>query len=114
MNFHMTMWNKYIKEADVLGKHIQSHKTDNGLIAMEREALDGYIAHITCILKELSNYMDKCGLTMPSALWKYSPRDPTTHPSSVVFKYKDRMSAQAIKQYGEEFMTKPDNVSYQK
>jgi hypothetical protein len=105
MNFHLSVWNKHRSQALILGNHIQSYKDKNGIIKMDRDTLEGYIAHITCILKECSIYMDKCGLTRPTCLWKYDTKDPTTHPSSKAFLYKDRMSKQAIKAYGEGFMT---------
>ena len=104
MNFHISVWNKYRNQAGILGTHIQSYKDALGIIHLDKDTLHDYIAHITCILKECSNYMDKCGLTMPSGLWKYDVKDPTTHPSNKLFLYKDCMSKQAIKKYGREFM----------
>jgi len=91
MNFKISIWNKYRKQASLLGDHIQSFKDNKGFIKMDKKQLEGYIAHITCILKECSNYMDKCGLTVPSPLWKYKANDPTTHPSNKLFLYKDCM-----------------------
>ncbi len=107
MNFHISVWNKYRDNARILGDHIQSYKNDKGIILMDKESLEGNIAHITCILKECSNYMDKCGLTERAGLWEYKRDDPTTQPSSVAFLYKDRMTKQQIKAYGEGFMTEP-------
>lgn len=104
MNFHISVWNKYRSEAGILGNHINSYKDRFGVINLDKDTLHGYIAHITCILKECSDYLDKCGLTMPPGLWKYNVKDPTTHPSSKSFLYKDRMSKRAIKGYGSEFM----------
>lgn len=105
MNFHISVWNKYREQANVLGKHIESYRDKKTLVInMDKEALTRYIAHITCILVECSEYMDKCGLTCQSPLWNYDIKDPTTHPSSKQFLYKDRMSKQAIKKYGLEFM----------
>lgn len=104
MNFHLDMWNRYRRQAGILGEHIQSFKDNKGIIHMEKEQLAGYIAHITCILKECDDYMNKCGLTMPPALWKYNAKDPTTHPSSKLFLYKDCMTEFEIKAYGSEFM----------
>jgi hypothetical protein len=104
MNFHISFWNKYRSQAGILGTHIQSYKDALGVIHLDKDSLHGYIAHITCILKECSTYMDKCGLTMPPSLWKYNVKDPTTHPSSKLFLYKECMSKQAIKKYGSEFM----------
>ncbi len=107
MNFELREWAKCREQAAILGNHIQSYKDTLGFINLDKETLQGYVAHITCILKECSVYMDKCNLTMPHGLWKYDSKDPTTHPSSVVFKYKDRMSRQQIRAYGEGFMIKP-------
>lgn len=107
MNFQLSVWNKYRSQAAILGKHIDSYKDDKGIIHLDRDSLEGYVAHITCILKECSNYMDKCGLTMPPGLWKYNVKDPTTQPSSVAFLYKDRMSKKQIRAYGAVFMSKP-------
>ncbi len=105
MNFHISVWNKYRREADIIGRHIASYQDKKTrIINLDKEVLAGYIAHITCILLECSNYMDKCGLTMPPGLWKYNVKDPTTHPSNKLFLYKDRMSKKAIRSYGEEFM----------
>lgn len=108
MNFTLNVWNKYRKQARVLSDHINSYRDrKTKVINLHKETLAGYIAHITCILLECSNYMDKTGLTLPPALWKYVNDDPTTHPSSVAFKYKDLMTAKQIKAYGEGFMSTP-------
>jgi hypothetical protein len=108
MNFHLSVWDKYRREAGVIGNHIASYQDKKTrVIHLDKDALDGYVAHITCILLECSNYMDKCGLTRPSPLWKYNAKDPTTQPSSVAFKYKDRMTPAAIKKYDEGFMSEP-------
>ena len=105
MNFHISVWNKYRNQAGILGEHIGSYRDKKTrIINLDKETLGGYIAHITCILLECSDYMDKCGLTLPPALWKYDAKDPTTHPSSKLFLYKDRMSKKAIRSYGSEFM----------
>jgi len=104
MNFHISVWNKYRSQASLLGQHIQSYKDKLGVIHLDKDTLHGYIAHITCILKECSDYMDKSCLTMPPGLWKYNVKDPITHPSSKLFLYKDRMSKKAIRSYGSEFM----------
>lgn len=104
MNFKISEWKKYRNQASVLGEHIQSYKDATGIINLDKDSLYGYIAHITAILKECSNFMDKCGLTMPPSLWKYNVKDPTTHPSSKLFLYKDRLSKKAIRAYGSEFM----------
>ena len=105
MNFHLSVWHKYRKQADIIGKHIASYQDKKTrVINLDKETLAGYIAHITCILLECSDYMEKCGLTLPPALWKYDAKDPTTHPSSKHFLYKDRMSKKAIRDYGSEFM----------
>jgi hypothetical protein len=108
MNFSLGVWYKYRKQARILSDHINSYRDKKTkLINLEKEALAGYVAHITCILLECAHYMDKTGLTLPPALWKYVNDDPTTHPSSVAFKYKDLMTAKQIKAYGEGFMNDP-------
>lgn len=56
MNFHISVWNKYRDKAGILGTHIQSYKDALGVIHLDQDTLHGYIAHITCILKECSNY----------------------------------------------------------
>lgn len=104
MIFKLSVWNKYRHEAAILGEHIQSFKDGFKLINLDKDILQGYIAHITCILKESSTYMEKCGLTIPPPLWKYNVKDPTTHPSSSKFLYKKCMSEQEIRNYGNEFM----------
>jgi len=79
MNFHLSVWHKYRKQADIIGKHIASYQDKKTrVINLDKETLAGYIAHITCILLECSDYMEKCGLTLPPALWKYDAKDPTT------------------------------------
>jgi hypothetical protein len=105
MNFNLKVWNKYRHQAAILGEHIGSYiDKKTKVINLDKEVLAGYVAHITCILLECSDYMDKCGLTLPPALWKYNVKDPTTHPSSKLFLYKDCMTNKAIKAYGFEFM----------
>lgn len=105
MNFYLSTWNRFRQQAGILAEHILKFKDDKGIIKMDKDQLEGYIAYITCILKECSNYMDKCGLTITPPMWKYSVKDPTTHPSSVAFLYKDRMTPEQIKAYGEGFMS---------
>ncbi len=105
MNFYLKEWYEYRSKSRLIGKHIQSYKDKTGTINLDKETLQGYIAHITCILKECTDYMDKCGLTVTPSLWKYNVKDPTTHPSSKLFLYKDRMSKKAIRAYGNGFMT---------
>lgn len=108
MRFHLSMWHKFKKDAEVFGAHIDSKRNkETRLINLNKDTLDGYIAHITCILLECRQYMDKCGLTLRPPLWKYDVKDPTTQPSNVAFKYKHLMSKQAIKAYGEGFMAEP-------
>lgn len=104
MNFHMSVWHKYRKQASIIGNHIDSYKNNKGVILLEKKILEGYIQQITDILKECNEYMDKCGLTPTPILWKYNVKDPTTHPSNKAFIYKDRMTKQAIKAYGSGFM----------
>ena len=105
MSFNISVWNGYRNQAAILAHHIQCYKDALGFIKLDKDTLQGYVAHITCILKECSNYMDKCGLTMTPGLWKYNVKDPSTHPSSKSFLYKDYMSKKAIRAYGENFMT---------
>lgn len=106
MNFELKKWYEHRANASILGEYIQGSKDNNGIRHLERETLDGYVAHITCILKECSNYMDKCGLTMPAALWKYKHDDITTHPSNRKFKYEGLMNLEQIRAYGVDFMSR--------
>jgi len=99
MKFDIKVWQRYRNEATVLGNHIASHKDHNGFIIMKKADFKDYIQQITDILKECSNYMDKCGMTAPAPLWKYKADNPETHPSHPAFKYKDRMTPKAIKIY---------------
>ncbi len=105
MKFSLNTWNKYRSRAGILAEHILSYKDKKGIIHLEKEILDGYIGHITFILKECSNYMEKCGLKVPDPLWKYIPKDPTTHPSNVSFLYKHTMTKEQIVAYGPKFMS---------
>lgn len=107
LKFDIRTYNQYRKQAHVIGKHLRRFKNDDGVIDMDKETLAFYIGQITAILKECSNYLDKCGLTMPPPLWKYDVEDPKTQPSSVAFAYKDRMTKKAIKAFGKDFMSKP-------
>ena len=107
MKFSLNVWYQYRSKAAILGEHIQSYKDKKGIIRLEKETLEGYIAHITCLLKECSNYMEKCDLNSPSPLWKFKLKDPTTHPSSIAFLYKDKMTEKQIKEYGDKFMSLP-------
>ncbi len=107
MNFDIKIWNEWRHQASILAEHILSYKDDKGILHIDKEQLQGYIAHITCILKECDNYMDKCNLTSMPGLWKYDAKDVTTHPSSIAFLYKDRMTKQQIRNYGEGFMSEP-------
>ncbi len=104
MKFDLKVWNKYRSQADLLACHINSYKDDNGIIHLEKEILHEYIGHITLILKECDDYIEKCGLTESKPLWEYNLKDSTTHPSSKSFLYKNCMSKRAIKNYGKEFM----------
>ena len=104
MIFQIDMWYKYRKQADVIGKHIASFKDEKGAIHLDKKVLEGYIQQITTILKECSDYMDKCGLTMGKPLWKYNVKQQATHPSNETFKFKDRMTPEAISLYGSNFM----------
>ncbi len=99
MNFDIKVWSKYRNEATVIGNHIASHKDHNGFIIMKKADFKEYIQQITDILKECSNYMDKCGMTPPAPLWKYNPDDTETHPSHPAFKHKDKMTKEAINRY---------------
>jgi hypothetical protein len=107
MNFELNKWYLFRKQAAIIGNHIASFKDENGIIALEKEEVERYIADITAILKKSSKYLTKCGLTHRPSLWKYNVEDPTTQPSSIAFKYKSRMSKQEIKDYGIGFMSEP-------
>lgn len=105
MNFHINVWNKYRLKADVIGRHISScQDKKTRVINLDKDVLSSYVKEISCILLECSNYMDKCGLTMIPGLWKYNPQDPTTHPSSKKFLYKNRICKKVMRSYGKEFM----------
>ncbi len=105
MKFEIKTWHQYRKQASVIGKHIGSYKDDKGIIHLDKAVLQGYIQQITDILKECSDYMDKCGLTAPPALWKYDEEDPKSQASSIAFIHKDKMSKQCIKSFGKQFMS---------
>jgi hypothetical protein len=107
MNFQFKTWHQYRKQSMFVGKHIAAFKDDTGAIHLEKKELEAYVAQITAILLECSEYMDKCGLTAAPPLWKYNSEDPNSQPSSVAFKYKDRMTKKQIKAYGKGFMMEP-------
>ena len=107
MNFNIKIWHKYRHEAANLANHIETYKTDEGIILLEKKVLKAYIQQITDILKECTDYMNKCGMTIADPLWKYNEKHQNTHASNKSFIYKDRMSKKLIKDYGYDFMKLP-------
>lgn len=107
MIFNISIWHEYRKKAAMIGKYIDSFKDDKKVIHMKKHALETSIKKITDILKECSEYMDKCGVTLPGALWKYDPKVQLTHASNENFAFKDRMTEKEINRYGDDFMSHP-------
>ena len=102
--FDLHIWNNYRMKAQRIGEKIDSFKDSSGVIHLKKEVLQDYIAQITDILQDCSIYMDKCKKFLPSALWTYNNKQDTTHPSNVKFMFKDKMTAELIYKYGENFM----------
>jgi hypothetical protein len=107
MKFDINIWNKYRKQAKIIGDYIQSFKDKKGHITMEPNQLELCIRQITDILNECSTYMDKCGITASITPWMYDPENPETQPSSIAFLHKDKMPKSVIAAYGRGFMSKP-------
>jgi hypothetical protein len=95
------------KQAQMITGIIASFKDKNGTLDFNNEELKSYFDDISAILKKSNKYLKQCGLTQKPPLWKYNPEDPTTHASSVAFKYKHKMSRFQIKMYGKDFMSEP-------
>jgi hypothetical protein len=92
MRFSIYKWNRYRLKAREVGLELEKLKEANGgKVNMKDEAIIDHLDAITGILDECSNYMSKCGLSMPPTPWKYDPKDPTTHISSELFAYKELM-----------------------
>lgn len=104
MKFNINTWNKYRIQANAIGAYITYHKDEKGFINMTKKELDECIDKITEILRLCSKYMNTFDMKMTKSLWEYNRECPTTHPSSKSFLYKHRMSKQAIRNYGNDFM----------
>ncbi len=92
MKFDIKVWLKYRKKAQAIGDYLDACRNKKGIIQLEKDKLALYISQITDILKRCSDYMDKCGMVMPKPLWRFDLKDPTTHLSSPIFVYADRLS----------------------
>lgn len=103
MKFDINIWNKYRDDVKIVGNHLEIYKDSYGYIN-EREGSRMCLEKITNILKNCSDYMNKTELKTPDPLWEYNIEDPTTHPSSKSFLYKDLMSKKAVNNYGRQFM----------
>ena len=83
MQFSIYKWNNFRLRAKKVGLEIEKIKAANGgKINMKDEYALDQLDAITGILEECSNYMTKCGLRMRPTLWKYDPKDETTHMSN--------------------------------
>lgn len=93
MQFSIYKWNKYRLKAKEVGLLLDEIKAKNGgKVNMKDETVLDHLDAITGILYECSNYMNKCGLSMPATLWRYDSKDETTHIScKEKFAYKELM-----------------------
>jgi hypothetical protein len=97
MKFDINVWLSYRKQARIIADYIQAHKEifydfhgnfKKCKLNMEKYELEYNIKKITLILKECSEYLDRCGMNIPKSLWKYDNDDPTTWVSSKHFAYE--------------------------
>lgn len=96
MKFSLKEWRRMYDNVHSLGKMLRDSKPtydeDGNCFPsktnLSKCAQDGIEIDIRLIIERSKYYLNQSGLRMPRPLWKYDPKDHTTHASSGKFKYQ--------------------------
>ena len=88
MQFNINLWRKQYDRVNDLGKLLKSYKDQP---TAGREDVSHLARLVDDCLKSANGYLDDCGMPRAPVLWQYIPEDPTTHASSPLFMYQERL-----------------------
>lgn len=86
--FDINHWRAVYDRVHELGGHLKKCRDDN--IKLKQGEQDHIESEIKTMIENITLYMDKCGVKIPSPLWIYIIKDERTWKSSPKFIYGDR------------------------
>ncbi len=94
--FEVNVWRNIYNKVQLLGKYLIDSRPDKDgnppafkISLEERFEVEEQIKRLT---SQSNNYLNRCGMRMPSPKWHYSIKDETTWASSDKFEYPHLLS----------------------